>query len=153
METMTKTEIRWMIRGDMKRVCAIEYEAFEFPWLEEDFQKCLRQRNCIGMVAESGGRILGYMVYELHKTRLEILDFAVGAEFRGQGIGRQLMDKLKTKLSQQRRTGLLAHVSEWNLEGQKFFAAMGFKATNVERGYFEINGEDAYRMVFELGEL
>ena len=44
--------IRWMIRRDMSDVLEIENNSFEFPWFEEDFIRCLRQRNCIGMVAE-----------------------------------------------------------------------------------------------------
>ena len=47
-----KAHIRWMIRRDMPEVLAVEGESFEFPWCEEDFLRCLRQRNCIGMVAE-----------------------------------------------------------------------------------------------------
>jgi len=44
--------IRWMIRRDMPEVLEIEDRSFEFSWSEEDFIRCLRQRNCIGMVAE-----------------------------------------------------------------------------------------------------
>ncbi|MEM1305855.1 MAG: ribosomal-protein-alanine N-acetyltransferase RimI, partial [Planctomycetota bacterium] len=52
-----RVHIRWMIRRDMQEVLGIEQESFEFPWLEEDFIRCLRQRNCIGMVAEQGERV------------------------------------------------------------------------------------------------
>ena len=44
--------IRWMIRRDMPDVLGIESNCFEFSWTEDDFIRCLRQRNCIGMVAE-----------------------------------------------------------------------------------------------------
>ncbi len=40
--------IRWMIRRDMTEVLAIEDGSFEFPWTEDDFIRCLRQRNCSG---------------------------------------------------------------------------------------------------------
>jgi len=69
--------IRWMIRKDMPEVLEIENSSFEFPWSEDDFIRCLRQRNCIGMVAEHGERVVGFMIYELHKTRLHVLNFAV----------------------------------------------------------------------------
>ena len=41
--------VRWMIRRDMVEVLEIEQEAFEFPWSDDDFTRCMRQRNCIGM--------------------------------------------------------------------------------------------------------
>ena len=63
-----------MIRRDMPEVLDIEHASFEFPWSEEDFIRCLRQRNCIGMVAEHGERVVGFMIYELHKTKLHILE-------------------------------------------------------------------------------
>ena len=37
-----KVHIRWMIRRDMTDVLQIESQAFEFPWTEEDFIRCLR---------------------------------------------------------------------------------------------------------------
>ena len=59
--------VRWMIRRDMPEVLTIEQEAFEFPWSEEDFTRCLRQRNCIGMVAEMADSVVAFMIYELHR--------------------------------------------------------------------------------------
>ena len=61
----SKVHIRWMIRRDMAEVLAIEADSFEYPWSEDDFIRCLRQRNVIGMVAELDDRIVGFMVYEL----------------------------------------------------------------------------------------
>src|SRR5213078_3611073 len=72
-----KVHIRWMIRRDMPEVLQAEQESFEYAWTEEDFLKCLRQRNCIGMVAEHTEKVVGFMIYELHKSKLHILNFAV----------------------------------------------------------------------------
>ena len=57
--------IRWMIRRDMAEVLDIENESFEFPWQEEDFLRCLKQRNCIGMVAEQDDQVLGQLLLRL----------------------------------------------------------------------------------------
>ena len=48
--------IRWMTRRDMVSVLEIENQCFEFAWSSDDFIRCLRQRNCIGMVAEKDDR-------------------------------------------------------------------------------------------------
>ena len=86
-KTQTPVHIRWMIRRDMPEVLDIENGSFEFPWSEEDFIRCLRQRNCIGMVAEHDERVVGFMIYELHKNRLHILNFAVHEQLRRRGVG------------------------------------------------------------------
>jgi len=143
-----RVHIRWMIRRDMLEVLDIEQMSFEFPWLEEDFIRCLRQRNCIGMVAEYGDQVIGFMIYELHKSRLHILNFAVSNQFRLQSIGQQMIDKLISKLSSQRRRRITLEVRETNLAAQLFFKANGFRATSVLRSYYEDSPEDAYVMQY-----
>ena len=143
-----RVHIRWMIRRDMSEVLEIENESFEFPWSEEDFIRCLRQRNCIGMVAEYDEQVVGFMIYELHRTRLHVLNFSVADDFRRQGVGRQMVEKLATKLSPQRRTRVLLEVRETNLQAQLFFKSLGFRAVSVLRNYYDDSPEDAYLMQY-----
>ena len=143
-----RVHIRWMIRRDMAEVLDIERDSFEFPWYEEDFIRCLRQRNCIGMVAEHGERVVGFMIYELHKTRLHILNFAVASSMRHRDVGRQMAEKLISKLSSQRRTEISLEVRETNLPAQLFFKKLSFRATAVMRSYYEDSPEDAYLMKY-----
>ena len=79
-QAQTRVHIRWMIRRDMPEVLAIEHGSYEYPWCEEEFLRVLRQRNCIGMVAELGERIVGFMIYELHRNKIHVLDFATHPE-------------------------------------------------------------------------
>ncbi|MEM6363667.1 MAG: ribosomal protein S18-alanine N-acetyltransferase [Planctomycetota bacterium] len=137
-----------MIRRDMPEVLSIEQECFEFSWTEDDFIRCLRQRNCIGMVAECDDKVVGFMIYELHKNRLHILNFAVAKEYRRRGIGDTMMRKLLGKLSQERRNRIMLEVRETNLEAQLFFKKLGFKAISVLRDFYDEASEDAYLMQF-----
>ena len=143
-----KVHIRWMIRRDMPEVLAIETASFEFPWCENDFLRCLRQRNCIGMVAEHDDQVVGFMIYELHKARLHVLNFAVDSRYRRLGVGSQMIEKLVGKLSSQRRNRILLEVRETNLAAQLFFRASGFRAVSVLREFYEDTPEDAYLMQF-----
>ncbi len=140
--------IRWMIRRDMPEVLEIERAVFEYAWTEEDFVHCIRQRNCIGMVAELDEQIVGFMIYELHKSKLRVLNFAVAAEYHRNGIGSQMVAKLKSKLSHQRWSRLVLEVRETNLQAQFFFRALDFRATSVLRDFYEDLVEDAYLMQY-----
>lgn len=151
-KSQLRVHIRWMIRRDMPEVLDIERDSFEFPWYEEDFIRCLRQRNCIGMVAEHGERVVGFMIYELHKTRLHILNFAVAADVRRRAVGLQMAEKLVSKLSSQRRTRITLEVRETNLAAQLFFRQNGFRATSVLRAYYDDSPEDAYVMQYSFEE-
>ena len=143
-----RVHIRWMIRRDMPEVLQAEQECFEFAWTEEDFLRCLRQRNCIGMVAEQGEKVVGFMIYELHKSKLHILNFAVSPTYRRAGVGAQMMAKLISKLSNHRRTRITLAVRETNLPAQLFFRSQGFRAVRVLRSYYEDSGEDAFLMQY-----
>lgn len=138
--------VRWMIRRDMPEVMRTERTSFEYAWTEDDFLRCLRQRNCIGMVVELPDRIGGFMVYELHKTRLHLLNFAVHPSVRRTGLGRLMIGKLVFKLTSHRREKITLAVRERNLTAQMFFRAHGFKASRLLRNYYEDSGEDAYQM-------
>jgi len=141
---MTPVHIRWMIRRDMPEVLDTEQVSFEFPWSEEDFVRCLRQRNVIGMVAEHRELVAGFMVYELHKSRLHLLNLAVRWDYRRQRVGEQLVGKLLSKLHPVRRNKILLEVRERNLPGQLFFRALGFRAISVLRGFYDDTTEDAF---------
>src|SRR3954453_17843872 len=151
-KAQVRVHIRWMIRRDMPEVLAIEHASFEFPWCEEEFLRVLRQRNCIGMVAEYGERVVGFMIYELHKNKLQVLDFATLPEFRRTGVGHQMLQKLVGKLSSHRRTRIVLHVRETNLAAQLFFRIQGFPAPEGVREHYQDTGEDAYLMTYLLDE-
>jgi ribosomal-protein-alanine N-acetyltransferase len=147
-----RTQIRWLIRRDMDEVLSIERGSFQFPWTEEEFLCCLRQRNCIGTVAELDHKIVGFMIYELHKSMLRILNFAVAPDVRRGGIGRQMVQRLVDKLSQQRRREIVLEVRETNVPAQLFFANNGFRAVTVLRKHYDDTCEDAYYMRYCLTE-
>lgn len=143
--------VRWMIRRDMPEVMEIEgYDSC--PWSEDDVLGFLRGRNCIGMVAEWKEQVIGFMVYELHKSRLHVVKLSVHPDWRRKSVGMQLMERLKVKLSKCRRCKITADIRESNLPGHLFLKSQGFSAVRVDRSAFEDTGEDAYRFVYYLGE-
>ena len=141
--------VRWLVERDMPEVLACEGQSFEFPWSEQDFIQALRRRNCIGMAAEYQDRVVGFMVYELHKTHLHVLGLAVDHTFRHRGIGGQMVAKLVSKLSSIRRR-LVLEVRETNLPALLFFKRCGFKAICVLHNHYDETVDDAYRMVYRL---
>lgn len=147
-----RVHIRWLIRKDMPEILAIEQESFKSPWTEEDFIRCLRQRNCIGMVAEltigHDNPVVGFMIYELNKSHIQALNFAVAASHRRCGVGSQMVAKLIDKLSTQRRTRIRLEVRESNLPAQLFYRSQGFRAVSTLRNFYEDTPEDAYLMQY-----
>ena len=146
--TKQSVHIRWLIRRDMPSVLEIESASFEFPWTEDEFINSLRQRDCIGMVAEYAERVVGFMIYELQPTSIHVLSFEVDPEFRRKSVGTSLIQKLISKLAYQRRNRIQLEVRETNLSAQLFLKHLGFRATGVLRSFYEDSTEDAFLMQY-----
>lgn len=154
--------IRWMIRRDLPEVLDIERQSFECPWHADDFKKMLSRRDVIGMVAVDDSTfeaVLGYMVYLIHPTALELVNFAVHPEERRRGVGQAMFAKLTSKLSPERRKEIIFQVVDNNLDAQLFFKRQGCRATGVLHSVWlagdgdsntpEID-RDAYRFVYQV---
>ena len=147
----TRVHIRWMIRRDMPEVLAIEHAGFEYPWCEEEFLRVLRQRNCIGMVAEHGERIVGFMIYELHRNKIHVLDFATHADFAGEAWDDRWWPSWSGSSPTSGVTGSLCTFAR-PTAAQLFFKVLGFRAMEVVREHYADTGEDAYSMQYHLDE-
>lgn len=134
--------LRWQIRRDMTEVLEIDALSFTTPWTEEAFLEALRQRSVIGQVVEVGVRVVGYMIYRLHRDSLELHRLAVHPEFRRRGCGSLMLRKLRSKLTSHNRCRIDTIVPESALPMQLLLRAHGFLATKVLRGW--CGDEDAF---------
>lgn len=141
---LKQPKIRWMTRKELPKILKIENQEFEYPWTKEDFIRCLKHRSCISMVYEEDGEIMGYMVYELHIARLEIINFVVTRQHQRKGVGTQMIEKLKSKLTAKRRRRLEMCVVETNREAQLFLSNQGFKAVAILDEFYDDCDRDAY---------
>src|SRR5258708_35757209 len=98
--------IRRMRRSDMPSVLPIETDSFDVNWTEEDFEAALRQPNWFARVAAHEEQVIGYMIYELQKRNLVVLNLAVNRVFRRRGIGARMIEKLIEVMSKQGRRAI-----------------------------------------------
>ena len=147
---MIPVHIRWMISRDLPQVLAIEVSRFANPLTEREFSALLHEQQIIAMVAERGEEIVGFMIYRLCSGRLVLLQIAVREDLILNGIGTQMVKKLRAKLSAGRRTHVDIDIRETNLGGQLFLASCGFKAIRIDRKAFQDTEESSYHMVLRL---
>lgn len=147
---VTIVTTRWLVRRDMPVIVSIENENFDFPWTENDFVDCLRSRNCIGIVAEVNQTVVGYMIYELHKTHFQLVNISVDKQFRRMGVAKKLVGLLTNKLEFGRRMSIYTMVAENNLGALNFLKSLGFIATSIERKPYDNVELDGYKMEFNL---
>ncbi len=149
-----RVNVRWATRRHLPDLLNIEKESCHFPWREEDFLRCMRQRDCFGKIAEADKKTVGFMVYKMRRPQAQVclLRFAVSSAHRRRGIGSQMMRELIRSLSPERYHRLVLKVSETNLPAQLFLRALGFQAVNILHGCSYNPGEDdwgdAYVMAY-----
>ena len=145
-------QVRWMVRRDFAQVLEIEQACFEFPWTEEEFRQCLQQPNCLAIVAEHEGRVIGFVVYETPKSSIFVTNIAVDPEFQRRNVARQMIQKLVSKMIYQRRHKIIIEIRETNLSALLCFRALGFRAVTVLKNYYDDQSEDAYVLQYRLGK-
>lgn len=148
MKTVTKVQTRWAIHRDYPEMVGIEELCFDRPWTADEMRQKLAGRGTIGLVAEIRDRVVGYMIYELGKRDLNVINIAVHPDYQRRGIGAQLLQRLTSKLELSRRTAVYSPVSEYNVNAQLFFQSQGFRAVETLRGFYD--QMDAYDFVYEL---
>ena len=137
-------EIRTMHELDVPVVVSIERSAYQFPWSEGIFRDCLRVGYLCRLVAV-GADIAGYGIMSMGAGEAHILNVCVRDDFRGRGIGRQLMLYL---IDRARTAGMyeaFLEVRPSNTIAARLYHALGFQQVGVRRGYYQAtNGrEDA----------
>lgn len=147
----TRVHVRWMIMKDRNEVMAISDASMPAPYTEDHLLSELRRKNCIGMVAELSGIVVGFMIYVIEKHEIHLEEIAVRPDYRSQSIGSQMIDLIiSKKLSLDRRSKITLYCRELNLRAQQFCRSQGFMATNVLRGYYNDTNEDAYFFEYKL---
>lgn len=141
--------LRWFNEHDIPTIVKIEQAIYAEPWSKEEFSECLKQRNCVGAVAEHNRKIVGYVVYEIHSKFLTILNLATSDGFRRKAVASRMVKSIKEKLAPDHCTSIYVRIHERNTEAIQFLVSQDFYAVGVIRNYF---GEysDAYEMRHQL---
>jgi len=145
--------IRWLVRRDLEQVLEIEQLSFPYPWTEEEFIRVLRHKSVVGQCVEYEKQVVAYVIYELGNHCLEILNLAVHPSCWRRGFGSFLVDKLKSKLSKQKRPLLVAEVWERNVAAQLFFRSHGLRTWYSLRDLPYRGGiDERYVFLYEIGQ-
>lgn len=139
-------KIRRMRTQDLSSVVKIENLSFPSPWSKQEFSSTLKLPNIIGNIVEVDQEIVGYIIYEIiaNAECLHILNLSVSPDWRRQGIGKALIQKM---MSTTDWLSISLMVSDRNLDCHLFLKKMSFEAFSVARDYFE-EDHDAYEFMY-----
>jgi ribosomal-protein-alanine N-acetyltransferase len=141
---------RPMTTADMDEVMMIERTSFRFPWSTGFFLQELQVACARSILAESDGRIVGYILYWLLPGAVDIHNIAVHVDFRRRGLGRVLLERVVAEARRQSMLRVTLEVRKSNLAAQKLYESIGFLTTGIRKAYYSDDGEDAFAMTLEF---
>lgn len=142
--------LRDMRRVDVEEVGVIEAASFASPWSSTSFLfEMGRGGAWARVVADSEGRVVGYMVARLFVDVWHILDIAVTPEWRRRGVARLLMSDFLAS-AHPRGIEFTLEVRTGNVAAIALYADLGFEVVGSRRGYYADTGEDALLMTLPL---
>ena len=145
-----RVQFRPMTIVDLDEVMVIERTAVRFPWSAGFFRQELQVACARSILAETEGRIIGYVLFWLLPGAIDIHNIAVHVDYRRRGIARVLLRKVVGEARRQSVIRVLLEVRRSNLPAQKLYESVGFLTRGIRKGYYSDNGEDALAMTLEL---
>ena len=144
-------EYRNATLSDLKSVQNLNNELFELEYKYFDknviknwplskagkiyFENAIKN-NCV-IVAEDDKKIVGYILGEIRKVpyyafkTAELCNMCVTSSYRGQGIGKRLVEEFETNFIQQGITNFIVTASYKNNYAKEFYKKLGFNESNI----------------------
>lgn len=148
---ISSVAFRQMIEDDLTQILEIEKKSFATPWTYDAFYNELHTNQFAHyIVAEVDHQIIGYcglwvIIDEGHITNIAILP-----EYRGNGLGEQLLREVMRSAKEYGAETLTLEVRVTNTVAQNLYRKLGFQNGGIRKSYYTDNYEDALVMWVNL---
>jgi [ribosomal protein S18]-alanine N-acetyltransferase len=118
-------------------------------WQRDDYARAAEPGSAIQCrVAESGGKIIGFITARATLGETEILNIAVANTHRRKGVATKLV---QDQLNVPGTTVVFLEVKESNSAARVFYERMDFRETGRRRAYYSNPTEDALLLRRDIG--
>jgi ribosomal-protein-alanine N-acetyltransferase len=139
--------VRPMRVADLAQVQAIDEISFSTPWPKNAYRfELLENPNGYCWVAEADGRLVAVIVCWLIVDEIHIATIAVSPDYRGLGIGKELVITGLRNLIRKGALSATLEVRAGNFVAQNLYRHFGFEVVGERRRYYQDNQEDALLM-------
>jgi len=150
--------IRPMLVDDIEQVQAIDALSFALPWPKNSYNFELKDnQHSRCWVVEDGSqepkRIVAMAVTWLVVDELHVATIAVHPDWRGQGIGRRMMEVIMASARHENMLSATLEVRAGNITAQELYKKFGFVEVGRRRRYYKDNQEDALIMTVVLDQI
>lgn len=139
--TMPKLVIDDAQFADVPAMSDLHATGFRHEWTVEELTDLMRQKGVAVYVARRanflGNRVVaGFLMVRVAADEAEVLTIAVGPAYRGEGIGRRLLEHAFRKLYHDRVGSVFLEVDAGNPSALALYRRLGFVQVGERKGYY-----------------
>lgn len=137
-----------MTPADLNGVMEVERSSFLTPWSREAFAAEIMQTYTVYLVAREGKKVVAHGGMHVVWEDAHVTNIAVLPEYRGRGLGEQMMLELMCRAADRGATRMTLEVRAGNTPAQNLYRKLGFETRPgaIRKGYYADTGEDAIIM-------
>lgn len=139
--TMPALQIDDAQPADLQAMADLHAAGFSHEWSAEELAQLMRQTGVRVYVARRanflGNRfVAGFLMIRAAADEAEVLTIAVGRAYRGQGIGRRLLEHAFRRLYADRIGSVFLEVDSGNPSALALYRRLGFVQVGERKGYY-----------------
>ena len=132
-----------MNKSHAEAMAALEWECFSDPWSVNAFLSESENPLSLWLVAMDGEQLAGYVGSQSVLGWADMMNLAVAPIYRRQGVARELISRLISKLQVDKVSCLTLEVRESNTPAIHLYESMGFLQVGRRKNYYHAPKEDA----------
>lgn len=139
-------EFRYATIEDVEQIAAIEEASMANPWKAPSYIEAINSDHAFILVAMDADKVAGFSVFYLTPPEAELPDIVVEKSYRGQGLGKQLLEYAATELTSKNIDTIFLEVRESNAPARALYTKMGFEEIGTRKYFYSNPVEDAICM-------
>jgi len=153
--TATRFTVRRMILEDLEQVVTIDQLSFSLPWPAHSYRYELLEnvvsRQWVAEIqsGEEASKVVGMIVVWLILDEAHIATIAVHPQYRGRGIGQQMLLTALRECTNQGAASATLEVREHNQIAIAMYSKLGFEIVGRRKRYYKDTNEDAVLMTLK----
>ena len=127
--------MRSLILDDAHDLYAIRKTSFEDLWTEKEFVSMLSDESFFGFREDHG-----FILCRKALDSIDIVTFCVDPQYRGKGIGKNLLSEL-INFAKENKCEIFLEVAEKNYIVRNLYSFFGFEKISVRKNYYRFKDD------------
>ena len=147
---MSSISYRLACPQDIEDICTIEAANMPVPWDPASVAEAVTGASSFCYVAEIKDHIVGFAFLYTTLFDAELPDIVVDEPYRGQGVGKELMQQLISAVHQKKLEAIFLEVRVSNQPALALYQNLGFYEYHRRKDFYKNPVEDAICMKLDF---